>query len=225
MKAVRIHRFGGPEVLQLDEIDPPVAADGKLLMPSPVDATLLPVQEHLTPADGLVEQVYRFCDPSGQLALYLLFQAGGTSPVLYIPIMNTAFATDGRLTGAQIMASLLSYYAVHADRAATSPEPALPAATAPEESEHDGIVPKTVSSDTDAPDAAKADLVMPPPAAQPVASSPTPTRSQPPDASKPAAGVTPAGNTRTAYAEEAPEPSAAPSQPNWWKRLFGLGSP
>jgi NADPH:quinone reductase-like Zn-dependent oxidoreductase len=32
MKAVRIHRFGGPEVLQLDEIDPPVAADGKLLI-------------------------------------------------------------------------------------------------------------------------------------------------------------------------------------------------
>jgi NADPH:quinone reductase-like Zn-dependent oxidoreductase len=32
MKAVRIHRFGGPEVLQLDEVAPPVAADGKLLI-------------------------------------------------------------------------------------------------------------------------------------------------------------------------------------------------
>jgi NADPH:quinone reductase-like Zn-dependent oxidoreductase len=32
MKAVRIHRFGGPEVLQLDEIAPPVATDGKLLI-------------------------------------------------------------------------------------------------------------------------------------------------------------------------------------------------
>ena len=32
MKAVRIHRFGGPEVLQLDEIAPPVAANGKLLI-------------------------------------------------------------------------------------------------------------------------------------------------------------------------------------------------
>lgn len=32
MKAVRIHRFGGTEVLQLDEIDTPVAADGKLLI-------------------------------------------------------------------------------------------------------------------------------------------------------------------------------------------------
>ena len=32
MKAVRIHRFGGPEVLQLDEVDVPVAADGKLLI-------------------------------------------------------------------------------------------------------------------------------------------------------------------------------------------------
>ena len=32
MKAVRIHRFGGPEVLQLDDVDPPVAADGKLLI-------------------------------------------------------------------------------------------------------------------------------------------------------------------------------------------------
>jgi NADPH:quinone reductase-like Zn-dependent oxidoreductase len=32
MKAVRIHRFGGPEVLQLDEVSPPMAADGKLLI-------------------------------------------------------------------------------------------------------------------------------------------------------------------------------------------------
>src|ERR1700761_9378650 len=32
MKAVRIHRFGGPEVLQLDDVDLPVAADGKLLI-------------------------------------------------------------------------------------------------------------------------------------------------------------------------------------------------
>jgi NADPH:quinone reductase-like Zn-dependent oxidoreductase len=32
MKAVRIHRFGGPEVLQLDDVAAPVAADGKLLI-------------------------------------------------------------------------------------------------------------------------------------------------------------------------------------------------
>lgn len=32
MKAVRIHRFGGPEVLQLDDIAPPGAADGKILI-------------------------------------------------------------------------------------------------------------------------------------------------------------------------------------------------
>ena len=32
MKAVRIHRFGGPEVLQLDEIAMPAAADGRLLI-------------------------------------------------------------------------------------------------------------------------------------------------------------------------------------------------
>jgi NADPH:quinone reductase-like Zn-dependent oxidoreductase len=32
MKAVRIHRFGGPEVLQLDDIAPPAPADGKLLI-------------------------------------------------------------------------------------------------------------------------------------------------------------------------------------------------
>ncbi len=32
MKAVRIHRFGGPEVLQVDDIAPPVAAEGKLLI-------------------------------------------------------------------------------------------------------------------------------------------------------------------------------------------------
>jgi NADPH:quinone reductase-like Zn-dependent oxidoreductase len=32
MKAVRIHRFGGPEVLQIDDIAQPVATDGKLLI-------------------------------------------------------------------------------------------------------------------------------------------------------------------------------------------------
>jgi NADPH:quinone reductase-like Zn-dependent oxidoreductase len=32
MKAVRIHRFGGPEVLQLDEVDKPSTAGGKLLI-------------------------------------------------------------------------------------------------------------------------------------------------------------------------------------------------
>ena len=32
MKAVRIHRFGGPEVLQVDEIAQPEASDGKLLI-------------------------------------------------------------------------------------------------------------------------------------------------------------------------------------------------
>src|SRR5665213_4353621 len=32
MKAIRIHRFGGPEVLQLDEIDMPAADEGELLI-------------------------------------------------------------------------------------------------------------------------------------------------------------------------------------------------
>jgi NADPH:quinone reductase-like Zn-dependent oxidoreductase len=32
MKAIRIHRFGGPEVLQLDEIDKPSTGGGKLLI-------------------------------------------------------------------------------------------------------------------------------------------------------------------------------------------------
>jgi NADPH:quinone reductase-like Zn-dependent oxidoreductase len=32
MKAVRIHRFGGPEVLQLDDVAKPAATDGKLLI-------------------------------------------------------------------------------------------------------------------------------------------------------------------------------------------------
>jgi NADPH:quinone reductase-like Zn-dependent oxidoreductase len=32
MKAIRIHRFGGPEVLQLDEIDTPAPGEGKLLI-------------------------------------------------------------------------------------------------------------------------------------------------------------------------------------------------
>ena len=32
MKAVRIHRFGGREVLQVDDIAQPVATDGKLLI-------------------------------------------------------------------------------------------------------------------------------------------------------------------------------------------------
>ncbi|AOY02071.1 NADP-dependent oxidoreductase [Jeongeupia sp. USM3] len=32
MKAIRIHRYGGPEVLQLDEVPVPVPADGELLV-------------------------------------------------------------------------------------------------------------------------------------------------------------------------------------------------
>jgi len=32
MKAIRIHRFGGPEVLQLDELDKPSTDGGKLLI-------------------------------------------------------------------------------------------------------------------------------------------------------------------------------------------------
>src|ERR1700733_10773157 len=32
MKAVRIHRFGGPEVLQVDEVAKPEASDGQLLI-------------------------------------------------------------------------------------------------------------------------------------------------------------------------------------------------
>src|ERR1700722_10082564 len=32
MKAIRIHRFGGPEVLQLDEIDKPSTDGGKMLI-------------------------------------------------------------------------------------------------------------------------------------------------------------------------------------------------
>ncbi len=32
MRAIRIHRFGGPEVLQLDDVEPLVAGDGELLI-------------------------------------------------------------------------------------------------------------------------------------------------------------------------------------------------
>src|ERR1700710_1655662 len=32
MKAIRIHGFGGPEVLQLDEVDKPVPGHGELLI-------------------------------------------------------------------------------------------------------------------------------------------------------------------------------------------------
>ncbi len=32
MKAVRIHRFGGPEVLQIDDVAKPEANDGKLVI-------------------------------------------------------------------------------------------------------------------------------------------------------------------------------------------------
>ena len=48
MKAVRIHRFGGQEVLQLDDVPPPVAADGKLL--------IRVMAASVNPVDGKIRQ-------------------------------------------------------------------------------------------------------------------------------------------------------------------------
>ena len=89
---------------------------------SPVDASLLDAHEHVVPADGPIRHAYRFFDPGGELAFYLLFPQDGT-PALYIPAMNTVFTTRQDLTGAQVMTILMSHYASHADRV-VRPQPA-----------------------------------------------------------------------------------------------------
>ena len=93
---------------------------------SPVDASLLDAHEHLVPADGPIRHAYRFFDPGGELAFYLLFPPGDAA-ALYIPAMNTVFANQPGLTGAQVMTVLMSHYASHTDRAvrprAAPPEP------------------------------------------------------------------------------------------------------
>ncbi len=102
---------------------------------SPVDATLLDAHEHVVPADGSIRHAYRFFDPDGGLAFYLLFPQDG-APALYIPAMNAVFTTQQGLTGAQVMTILMSHYATHTDRevrpqqAAAEPEQVSAAASA-----------------------------------------------------------------------------------------------
>ncbi len=88
---------------------------------SPVDATLLDAHEHVVPADGPIRHAYRFFDPGGGLAFYLLFPHEGAA-CLYIPAMNAVFTTQQGLTGAQVMTILMSHYASHTDRAVRPPE-------------------------------------------------------------------------------------------------------
>ena len=96
---------------------------------SPFDATLLFAQEQFVPEGGALAQACRFRDPVGQLTFYLLFQPDG-APALYIPVMNTVFATRDGLSGAVVMTALLSHYACHTDRVVQA---ALPDAAAPPE--------------------------------------------------------------------------------------------
>ncbi len=91
---------------------------------SPVDAALLDAQEHVVPADGPISDAYRFFDPGGALAFYLLFPRQGV-PCLYIPAMNTVFATRQGPSGAQVITILMSHYASHTGRT-VPPQPAPP---------------------------------------------------------------------------------------------------
>ena len=92
----------------------PDEAHGSLSIASPFDATLLFAQEHFIPGDEALAEAWRFRDPVG-LTFYLLFRQDGT-PALYIPAMNTVFAMQDGLSGAQVMTALLSHYASHTDR-------------------------------------------------------------------------------------------------------------
>ena len=121
---------------------------------SPVDASLLEAHEHVVLPDGPIRHAYRFFDPGGELAFYLLFPREG-APALYVPAMNAVFITEQGLTGAQVMTILMSHYASHTDRvvqpqaepqagppaAMPAPEPFTAASTPPGPVEPAGMPP------------------------------------------------------------------------------------
>lgn len=93
----------------------PDQAPELLSIASPFDATLLSAQEHFVLEDDTLAQAWRYRDPVGRVTLYLLFRQDGT-PALYIPAMNTVFAMQDGLSGADVMTAMLSHYASHTDR-------------------------------------------------------------------------------------------------------------
>lgn len=182
------------------DIEMPGAAEEGLAVASPFDATLVKAQEHFAPGGEALARAYRFYDPTGEAAFYVLFGNNG-APALYVPAMNTVFAAQEGLSGAEAMTALLSYYASHTDRDVRVPL-LLPAAPAPEPVQ-------ALAAPT--PVQAAADREVPAVEA--------PARAH---------GVAEAHDATAAAGDVgvlAEQDHAETSHTNWWKRLFGLGSP
>ena len=199
------------------DIAQPEHLQTRLTLPSPFDAALLTAQERFAPDDGALSQAYRFHDPAGGLAFYLLFATDG-APALYIPAANIVFASGEGPTGAQVMTALFTHYASHADRPLDLVEPSAAAGSPPVEAARE---PELAMAGSRQAEAAPDHALVPDHRHDFAAEAPA---EQPP---LPAVPV-PVAARQTAPLQVAPRQTAPqqtpPMQSNWWKRLFGLGN-
>lgn len=115
MKAIRIHRFGGPDVLQLDEIDRPEPASGELLV-HVTAAAVNPVDWEIR--EGMLQDVFHHqlpitlgCDLAGKVEA-----VGPDSKVFQVGDSVYAFAPTSRL------GAFANYCIVKEEEAARKPE-------------------------------------------------------------------------------------------------------
>lgn len=192
----------------------PDANANLLMLASPFDATLLAAQERFELGAGSISQVYRFRDPAGQMTLYLLFQQDG-SPALYVPVMNTVFAARDGLSGAEVMTTLLSYYACHTGRVVRMHADEVVRMHADEALRMHADEASRMHADevAEPADIAAAPAAAPREADEPVMPSLVDDPPSPPRDGSPAPAAT----------DVAQHPGA--QHPGWWKRLVGLGNP
>ena len=91
-----------------------------LRLASPFDAGLLDPQEYHAPGGDAVARLWRFFDTTAATPLYLLVGSDG-APALYVPTMNTIFASRHEISGAEAMTTLFTTYASHTDRVMAPP--------------------------------------------------------------------------------------------------------
>ncbi|WP_428391093.1 hypothetical protein [Lichenicoccus sp.] len=94
--------------------------EATLRLASPFDAGLLDAQEYFSLGGKAVARFWRFFDTAAATPLYLLVGDDG-APALYIPTMNTIFASRHEISGAEAMTTLFTTYASHTDRELAAP--------------------------------------------------------------------------------------------------------
>ena len=94
--------------------------EATLRLASPFDADLLEAQEYFALGGDAVARIWRFYDTPAATPLYLLVGGDG-APSLYIPTMNTIFASRHEISGAEAMTTLFTTYASHTDRVMAAP--------------------------------------------------------------------------------------------------------